>query len=914
MPTEQKVIREFKGLYGHYNPIYEAPDGSALVAENVFINREHMFEKSRGFLRYGAVTADIHNQYFEYRGRLVRLQGSKLSYDSDGLGTFIDYTGSFTPAASPKSKALEAQQALYMTINTRVYKTDALATSPFKPGMPPGLDLQITNVPGTGNGWLPMDTQVGYRVLFVRVDANNVRVPGEPSFRMVTANVASTGASITRVGTTATVALTGHPFVNSDVVEITGATQTEYNGSFTIGGVVAGVSFTYTVPGTPATPATGDIRVGKDVNTSIIFTVPRECVATDYYEIYRTPYSAGVAVDPGDEHFRIYSAQIGAGSPIAITFSDVYDEAFLGTDLYTNQSQETITQLNMVPPFCKDVSFYKGYVFYSNTSRESWLDLQLIGIATLVDDTSSIAISGPAGTLTYKFSAAENIGARKFKRWTSYATTAENVAATALSFCHVVNNDTGNTEFYAFYTSGPNDAPGMIEIRMRQHNAGAFTVVANNSTTGVVFQPIITTAQVSQNDACVSRMFWSKFQQPDAVPPLNFKDIGSDKNDPIVRIIANRDSLFIFKKREGVFRFSGEGLVDQFALKLLDPTINVKAVDTVCLLENAVYACSTQGIVKIDEGGAAIVSRPIETDFKQQFSFLNFETLAFGVGYESERQYWVFTQEFSTDTYCTIAWVYNYLTTTWTVRRKNASCGLVLSSDDRIYLGHAVDKFVLQERKSFGTNLADYTEESIAVTITAVASDSVTLTYIYSGAVLAPGFLITKGIYTSMITGVTSLGTNSYRCTLYNSDESLFTVGAATVVLPVVSLIQLMPQACGDVAVLKQFPEIQFYMTEDSATNHKIAFYSDLNTSLTYVDDIATSLSGFGLADWGDSDWGDEDPRTSTPLRTPVPREFQRCRALTIVYKHDYAQETFTIAGLAYNFRNISSRTARNNR
>lgn len=64
--------------------------------------------------------------------------------------------------------------------------------------------------------------------------------------------------SINRSGSTATVAHTGHGMATGDFAYIAGADQTEYNGAFEI--TVTGVdAYTYTVPGTPTTPATGTI-------------------------------------------------------------------------------------------------------------------------------------------------------------------------------------------------------------------------------------------------------------------------------------------------------------------------------------------------------------------------------------------------------------------------------------------------------------------------------------------------------------------------------------------------------------------------------------------------------------------------------------------------------------------------------
>jgi hypothetical protein len=67
--------------------------------------------------------------------------------------------------------------------------------------------------------------------------------------------------SITRASTTATVTATAHGFSTGDQVNIRGAVQTDYNGDFliTLDPIDPTNKFTYTVSGSPATPATGTI-------------------------------------------------------------------------------------------------------------------------------------------------------------------------------------------------------------------------------------------------------------------------------------------------------------------------------------------------------------------------------------------------------------------------------------------------------------------------------------------------------------------------------------------------------------------------------------------------------------------------------------------------------------------------------
>lgn len=75
-------------------------------------------------------------------------------------------------------------------------------------------------------------------------------------------------SSLTRAGRTVTVqtALTHHYAVGDQVV-IAGATQPEYNGTFTVSAIVASSQFQYVLPGAaePVTPATGTITVEANI-------------------------------------------------------------------------------------------------------------------------------------------------------------------------------------------------------------------------------------------------------------------------------------------------------------------------------------------------------------------------------------------------------------------------------------------------------------------------------------------------------------------------------------------------------------------------------------------------------------------------------------------------------------------------
>jgi hypothetical protein len=87
---------------------------------------------------------------------------------------------------------------------------------------------------------------------------DTVGTTGAPLTLDVALGVDVSVSALTRASTTATATATAHGFTTGDQVNIRGATQTEYNGDFLIT-VTDADTFTYTVVGSPATPATGTI-------------------------------------------------------------------------------------------------------------------------------------------------------------------------------------------------------------------------------------------------------------------------------------------------------------------------------------------------------------------------------------------------------------------------------------------------------------------------------------------------------------------------------------------------------------------------------------------------------------------------------------------------------------------------------
>ncbi len=218
--------------------------------------------------------------------------------------------------------------------------------------------------------------------------------------------------------------------------------------------------------------------------------------------------------------------------------------------------------------------------------------------------------------------------------------------------------------------------------------------------------------EYATNEVRPNRLYYSKVNQPDAVPLLNYLDVGA-QDKAILRIFPLRDSLFIFKE-DGLFRVSGE--IAPFVLALFDASCVLTAPDSVDVCNNEIYAWTLKGISKVNETGAANnVSRPIDTEILRLGSsaYPNFTTVTWGVGYDSDDTYTVYTNKNIDDEVATLGFTYNNITNTWTNVDRSQTCGIVLDTNDKLYMGNGDENHIDQERKNF--DRTDYSDDDFEV-------------------------------------------------------------------------------------------------------------------------------------------------------------------------------------------------------
>jgi hypothetical protein len=263
--------------------------------------------------------------------------------------------------------------------------------------------------------------------------------------------------------------------------------------------------------------------------------------------------------------------------------------------------------------------------------------------------------------------------------------------------------------------SGTNSTPSIdgIEVVTRISDT-EFTIeveIETSGDTGAIIEKSI--AFSSDNELKPNRVYYSKFNQPEAVPFINYFDLGaSDKQ--IIRILPLRDSLFVFKE-DGLFRISGE--TAPFQSELFDNSFILLAPDSLDVCNNVIYGWTTQGVQALTEGGATVISRNIDNIIlkTQSNNYVNFKKATWGIGYESDNSYIIFTVKNTEDEFAEIAYRYSTITNTWTTYDKSFSCGHIADFDDHFYAGATDIASIEKERKTFSR--LDYADREYESTI-----------------------------------------------------------------------------------------------------------------------------------------------------------------------------------------------------
>lgn len=628
----------------------------------------------------------------------------------------------------------------------------------------------------------------------------------------------------------------------------------------------------------------------NEAYVDLTFNLP-DNVTTDYFiQVYRSETSLNIDVEPSDE-LKLAGQKNITSTDITnrfITFSDKQIPELLGASLYTNQSQESLVNANDVPPFAKDICQYKNFTIYANTKLVGRATFSFLGVN---GDGFNIGDSITIDDVIYTGASGNSSALAQFEVVNS-GTPAQNLEATAYNFVDIVNSHSGNTTHYAFYTSSAGSIPGQVTIETR--NTGADSIEISSSK-GTAFLPDITTALKTDNDTSPHKIYISKLDQPEAVPTYQFLPVGS-KNFPILRVIALRDSVFIFKK-DGIFELTGENF-PSFRINLLDSSTQLIAPESAITFANNCFAMSDQGIVQISSSGVEVLSYDIETPLIRLLANSNVRK-SFAVAYDSERSYILFVPSNESLNECDIAYVYNQFTNTFTQWNLGlVKAGILNKTDNKLYFADA-DNRIIQERKTFSSQ--DYYDKEIEATLVSFTENELVLNELLTEVKI--GDSVSQGSRNGVIIDLDRNTNTIYIDRVFEGWESGQTV---KLVKPIDVRIITNPITGNNPSEMKNFLQTTFNFNNPSFRKLSISFNTNFNDTFIKTDINSSSNLGWGQIPWGQS-WGGSSS-SSASFRTLYPANTTRGLWSSIKIESKQAFNSFDLMGISVLYDGVSER------
>jgi len=634
---------------------------------------------------------------------------------------------------------------------------------------------------------------------------------------------------------------------------------------------------------------------GGTRDVDLQFYIPAGITTSHFYQIYRSLPSAS-ATDTPDDELQLVIEGIPSGTDITngyVIVEDNVPDTLLGADLYTNANQEGILQANSVPPQAKVIAQFRQHVFYGNTQQPTVADMQLISVGGTagIQTGDTVTIAGEVYTAGTDFTVSTG------------GTPGQNIEDTARALVNAINIDASNTQVYAFYNLDPNAIPGQITIRNRDASDTDIVVTSSRTTCWLQGDSFPRTFTVERSP---NRIYISKFSEPEAVPSLNFIDVG-DEDDEITAMVASRDHLFIFKN-DGIFRLTGE-IVSSFRVDPHDNTAKLLAPRSARLLNNQIYCLTDQGVASVSNVGVSIVSRSIEKELlRVTASQFDVKKLGFATSYESEREYAIFVQTDDTDTSATQAYVYNTFTRGWVRWTGNWTCGRVSPIDDKMYLGGTSlndDVVIFQERKSL-TPL-DYADEQFAVTIDSFLGTTVTLD---STANVEVGYTLKQDTQAALITEI--LSATDVVIELERSWDVTGGQPQAYVYVPINQLIVHVPEDGENPGMLKRWNEATLFFDDAIFAVGYVGFQSNFSVEFFEVPAsprLLASEAAWGLFPWDGLPWGGALPEGyKQPIRVMWSNEARISPWVNIQFRLSQAFTSMAYGGYSVTFKDLSTR------
>lgn len=611
------------GLWTDPNPHSEVPPGALSQADDVILRRPGVIESRPGFATAisgwtppaGTVRAAIP---FDGDVLLWSLSGSTwtVKWLSDGDTVSGPQATALNPAVAKYVGHASARQSLYTAGLLGVQKIEsATDTTSNEAGMCRGLQ-GLPSTSASGSTWLAHTDYVAYRILYRRTDTHDYDVRGAPSGRVVVHNVDGAARCVSlRLPLPANTML-----VAGDVIEVYRSITTSND------------------------------KPSDDLYLALEHKVTSANLSTGYVDILdQTPEnSLGRSLYTNDDQQG--AEQENGRPPVCHEIAAHRGSLFFGRT--TSRAARVLRCL----------STQDWRLFGNDDGIEGDLadmDATLSGITGIVAELTragGIAVGqyvvedgvtpGSAGTY---IPANTKVSALNDPDSIEMSNAATGTAADeALNFCDVIT--IGTTDFVAWSSTDPTNNPPLFRadtaavapqlVRdMAQELAYCINYQGTYSASVLslgaeefvlLVEDLLTTSDTNieitngwawspggvaytingeadlLTDARPNRLFWSKTDEPEAVPPTQFVDIG-EESKAILRLLPTRDALWVAKE-DGLWRLTGAGADSGWRVDPVGPDTILLERKAAAVLRDAAVMWTQRGVVMVQDTSVEEIS------------------------------------------------------------------------------------------------------------------------------------------------------------------------------------------------------------------------------------------------------------------------------------------------------------------
>lgn len=792
--------------------------------------------------------------------------------------------------------------------------------------------------------YIPSGLDVNYFIQLYRTAEFGTNETGEEYFLVNERQLSSTNGrtiSITNVSRTDNVVYIAtdgsHNLVEGQKVTVLATTNTGVNGTFYIS-LDSTNSFYYVKSGAdiPGSSDTGSVTTGSDLTDKAVYIVDITPPDLTGATLYTSPSQEGavnenneppLAADIAEYQNCMWYADITQKQNFTLEL--IASTLFIGTtltigsEIYTGRrsADYTTRQFAITAPrlqIATVASTGTVVTIVTNVPHEL-ISTDNVDVVSIVQPSVNVTNKAitivNTTTFTYNhgsstFSATADTGYVTLKTdlnaQTITASVALRILNTAESIIKAINENPSGAYYAYSLNEGQDVFPGKMFIEARSFAGSQFEMKSSQS---LYWQPtlnatVTSESQKSQADTFRNGLMWSKPDQPEAVPYKNIFRVGS-ADDPILRIWAARDALFVFKQRDGLWIIRGETEAN-WTKNQLDVTAKLYAPDSLASVNNTLYALMEAGVCEISDTGVNVLSFPIrDLLFESYTSYAaNTKAYAFGMGNDTEGKYILNLPENAAYAKKQIVFdVYSRIFCgAWYIE---STSGRLNPYDQKLYYGPIENK-IKKELRTF--TATDFADEYQTLSILAVDGTGLILT-LSSVSEISVNDIIKQGsvyVYIKAVNNATNQVTVDMIETWTLSAANLIHYKALNV------KIEWNSEFAGNPAGFKHFYEMALLQKSSFLITSTFYFRNDINSAENSITIQSPTYSG----NWGDFTWGDEtwggDPTSNTAVRLGIPRTHARCSQLRVRWEHKVAYSWFQVYGISLVFNPVSTRIMRN--